>query len=122
MSLTLILNENDVFKSNSQKIRVMSELWVESNIFCPNCGKTLNKFENNRPVADFYCEGCKEEYELKSKKNTLGQKIVDGAYSTMLERISSDNNPNFFFLTYSSHNFEIRDFLSIPKHFFGKYD
>ena len=26
------------YKSNSQKIRVMSESWVNDNIFCPVCG------------------------------------------------------------------------------------
>lgn len=57
-------------------------------------------YENNRPVADFYCLACKEDYELKSKKDTIGNKIVDGAYSTMIDRLQSDTNPNFFFLNY----------------------
>lgn len=74
-------------KSQSQKIRVMTESWVEENIFCPNCGYPITNYENNRPVADYFCQNCSEEYELKSKKNSLGNKILDGAYSTMIERI-----------------------------------
>ena len=88
------------YKSQTQKIRVMTEGWVNKSVFCPNCGNALNRFENNSPVADFYCKKCAEEYELKSKNGAMGKKIVDGAYSTMIERLKSDNNPNFFFLTY----------------------
>jgi type II restriction enzyme len=78
----------------------------------------LSQFENNKPVADFYCENCSEEYELKSKHGNVGKKIVDGAYSTMIQRLESDNNPNFIFLTHEKSTLEIRDFLTIPKYFF----
>ncbi len=75
------------YHSTSQKIRVMSENWLYHNVYCVKCGKDLNHFENNKPVADFYCENCKEEFELKSSKSKLGKIIVDGAYGTMIERI-----------------------------------
>ena len=45
-------------------------------------------------------------------------KIVDGAYRTMIERLGSDNNPNFFFLNYNLSDFSVENFLIIPKHFF----
>ncbi|MBU6431531.1 restriction endonuclease, partial [Patescibacteria group bacterium] len=61
---------------------------------------------------------CKEDYELKSKKENVGNKIVDGAYRTMIERLQSSNNPNFFLLTYDLQNFDVLNFLVIPKHFF----
>lgn len=106
------------YKNNSQIARVLTEDWVLRNSYCPNCGKThLNKFENNRPAADFFCSYCKEEFELKSKKGKLPNKITDGAYSTMIERINSKNNPNFFFLTYSK-KWSVENFLVIPKQFF----
>ena len=55
------------YSSNSQKIRVITEHWVGNNLFCPYCGSAyIGHFENNRPVADFYCPKCTEEYELKS--------------------------------------------------------
>ena len=106
------------YTSNSQKIRVLTENWVSSEIFCPNCGSNISNFENNHPVADFYCTSCSEEYELKSKRNSIGKKIVDGAYSTMIERLKSQNNPNFFFLNYGLESYEIINFAVIPKHFF----
>ena len=106
------------YTSASQRVKVMSEGWVGKNTFCPACGFPVSHFENNRPVADFYCENCKEEYELKSKKDSMGKKIVDGAYRTMIERLQSDNNPNFFFLNYNLKNLAVMNFLVIPKHFF----
>jgi type II restriction enzyme len=35
----------------------------------------------------------------------------------MIERLQSDTNPNFFFLNYTK-NYEISNFVVIPKHFF----
>ncbi|MCD4706066.1 restriction endonuclease [bacterium] len=106
------------YKSNSQKIRVLTEDWVDRKIFCPACGNNIDSYENNRPVADFFCSNCKEEYELKSKKDSIGNKIVDGAYKTMIERLQSDNNPNFFLLNYDIKDYSIQNFFVIPKHFF----
>jgi type II restriction enzyme len=118
MKLTLSLVMANNYSSGSQQIRVLTESWVNASAFCPNCGNSLSQFENNTPVADFYCNRCLEEYELKAKNGNVGKKIVDGAYSTMIERLKSDNNPNFFFLTYDRSTFEIRNFLTIPKYFF----
>lgn len=109
----------DQYTSQSQKIRVLTENWVDNQIYCPNCGHSdIDKYENNKPVADFFCSNCKEDYELKSKKESVGTKIVDGAYRTMIERLQESHNPNFFLLNYDLQNFEILNFLVIPKHFF----
>ncbi|AAZ18017.1 putative type II restriction endonuclease DpnI [Psychrobacter arcticus 273-4] len=106
------------YKSPSQIVRVLSEDWVAKQSYCPNCSaEPLVEFANNQPVADFYCGHCSEEYELKSKKAKLSNIINDGAYDTMIERINSDNNPNFFFLTYSQE-YRVNNFLIIPKQFF----
>ncbi|MFA5996388.1 MAG: DpnI domain-containing protein, partial [Candidatus Paceibacterota bacterium] len=107
------------YTSASQKARVLTEQWVGDSIFCPNCGQmNIDKYPNNQPVADFHCSNCREEYELKSKHSAIGTKIVDGAYRTMLERLGSSNNPNFFLLKYDLTDFGVTDFLVIPKHFF----
>lgn len=118
MNLNFNINLAEGYSSNSQIARVLSENWVKENSYCPCCGELpLNEFENNRPVADFYCNQCSEEFELKSKKGKLSNTITDGAYSTMIERVSSNQNPNFFFLTYSK-NWTVDNFLIIPKQFF----
>jgi len=107
------------YTSNSQIARVLTEDWVSNNIYCPACGsKKLNDFANNSPVADFYCNNCKAEFELKSKNNSSTMKIVDGAYGTMIQRINSENNPNFFFLNYSNRDMSVKNFIVIPKHYF----
>lgn len=106
------------YKSASQKIRVLTENWVDDEIFCPACGRNVSQYESGRPVADFFCPNCKEEYELKSKKNYFGKKVINGAYRTMIERLQSNNNPNFFLLNYNLKNFEVLNFFVIPKHFF----
>lgn len=109
----------DGYTSLSQKIRVLTEHWVDKQVYCPNCGHLdINKYKNNKPVADFFCSNCKEDYELKSKKNSVGTKIVNGAYRTMIERLQSTNNPNFFLLNYDLIDFSVLNFLVIPKHFF----
>ena len=117
--MNLLLPQITSYSSMSQQIRVSSEPWVAQNIFCPNCEhNSLDSLPNNSPVADFKCNSCKEEYELKSKSGGLGRKITDGQYSTMIERIHSINNPSFFFLTYDKGSRMVKNFIVIPKFYF----
>ncbi len=119
MDLNLDINIANRYSNKSQIARVLTENWVRYNGYCPNCGNELSEFENNRPVADFLCENCREEFELKSKKSfKVSKKIVDGAYSKMIERIREENNPNFFFLTYDMTKLQVTNFVIIPKFFF----
>ncbi len=120
MQLSLDMDLATQYKSQSQKIRVSSEAWVKNNIICPNCGNIICDYPNNNPVGDFYCSNCNEDYELKSKKDHIKKstKITDGAYRTMIERLQSSSNPNFFFLNYDPENHEVINFIVIPKHFF----
>ena len=107
------------YHSASQVARILTENWVTDNMFCPRCGNAhIRHFENNRPVADFFCPMCKNEYELKSKNGNLGNKIADGAYETMIERITGNENPDFFIMSYAKENFRIVDLVFIPKYFF----
>jgi len=106
------------YSSNSQKIRVLSENWVSKQAYCPNCGHILTEYENNRPVADFFCPNCAEEYELKSKSKSIGSKVVDGAYQSMLGRLQSSTNPNLLLLSYSLPIHSVNNFVVVPKHFF----
>ncbi len=119
MKLNFDIELAENYKSPAQRARVLTESWVDVSIFCPNCGHNdLEKYKHNNPVGDFYCKGCCEDYELKSKKGDFGSRIVDGAYSTMIKRLASSNNPNFFLLKYDLASFEVVNFLVIPKHFF----
>lgn len=106
------------YASQSQKIRVLTESWVYKEIFCPSCGNIkIDKYGSNKPVADFYCNKCSEDFELKSKKGKFGRKVSAGAYSKMIERINSETKPNFFFMAYLE-TLSVNDFFVVPKHFF----
>lgn len=107
------------YHSSTQIARVLTEDWVGRNMYCPICGRpVIHHYENNRPVADFYCD-CGSDFELKSKKNAdgnMGDKIVDGEYHTMISRIQSLQNPNFFFLSYNAN--AVNNLFMVPNHFF----
>lgn len=119
MNLQMDAHIADNYRSNSQKVRVITENWVGQNVYCPCCGnKNLEHFPNNRPVADFYCPHCHEEFELKSKSGVIGYFVSDGAYDTMLSRINMYNNPNFFFLHYGKEDFKVHDLIMVPRYFF----
>ena len=120
MNLQMDQRIAEQYNSNSQKIRVITEHWVHKNLFCPYCGNQyISHFENNRPVADFYCPHCLEEYELKSKNGPITAKITAGAYAIMIERIESINHPNFFFMHYNKSDLSVKNFIMVPKHFFS---
>lgn len=106
------------YTSNSQKIRVMSEIWTEENIFCPSCGSAIKNLENNKKVSDFLCENCRENFEQKASKTEFKNKVISWEYFTLIERIQSDTKPHFFFLHYFEQNYQVNNFFVIPKYFF----
>jgi type II restriction enzyme len=118
--MELLLDQNLAvrYKSNSQKVRVISELWSEKNIFCPNCGNSIKNLENNKKVSDFLCENCLENYEQKASQKEFKGKIISSEYNTIIARLASENKPNFFFLHYLLDNYSVHNFFVVPKHFF----
>ena len=109
----------DAYKSGLQRVRILSEHWVGSQVYCPNCGSChIARYGNNNPGADFFCSICKEDYELKSQRTRFGAKIVDGAYRTMIQRLSGNTNPNFFLLNYDARKLTVTNLIIIPSHFF----
>lgn len=107
------------YNSQRQVGRILTEHWLAQHGFCPNCGtQPLNRAKHNQPVLDFYCLNCGEQFELKSKQSrSIGNKVPDGAYHTMLDRIQADNNPNFFFMSYRKADYSVRQLMLVPKHF-----
>lgn len=119
MILSFDLSEAGRYNSERQTIRDLTESWLGANGYCPNCGcKPISKFENNKPVADFFCSRCDEQFELKSKAGlSSGSKVPDGAYNTMIQRIQANDNPNFFFLAYKKADYSVQQLILVPKHF-----
>lgn len=107
------------FTNNSQNARVWTERWVADWMFCANCGNPrLSQLPANRPIADFFCPSCSDQYELKSQKKAFGAKMANGAYATKIERLSSATNPNLMLLSYDHTRAEVRSVCIVPKHFF----
>lgn len=107
------------YNSGSQNARAWTEGWVRNWAYCPNCGNgTLSSFPNNRPVADFLCSFCNEEFELKSKKGKFGPKLANGSFKTKCERLAASNNPNFFLMNYDLKSLAVVNLFIVPKHFF----
>ncbi|MBQ3398590.1 MAG: hypothetical protein IJG51_06860 [Synergistaceae bacterium] len=117
MNLILPGLKGSRYKSPSQIIRVTSELWMTNEMYCPSCGNaSLYHLPNNSKMADFKCESCGEIYELKSKRDKVGRRILDGAYYVAIERIRSNTNPNLFVMRY--HENLVEELTIIPKYFF----
>lgn len=109
----------DPYTSAQQKIKNLSEHWFSQQAYCPNCGQPrIFRYHNNRPVADFFCSSCHEDYELKSQARTFGPRVVDGAYRTMIERLKSSSNPSLFLLHYDPRCLAVLNLLVVPKYFF----
>lgn len=107
------------YKSPAQKARVMTESWVESQVYCPSCGqRPLNQYPNNTPVGDFFCPKCSEQFELKAKQGAFGTKVVDGEYRTMLRRLSSSEVPSLLALNYVLPQGQVQNLFVVPNHFF----
>lgn len=108
------------YKSSSQRARVLTEAWAGLHLYCPACGQGhLTQYEANKPVADFFCNRCGADYELKSKKQApchQQKRITDGAYASMMQRITSLSNPHLLFMTHDGRR--VTSLCFIPKHFF----
>lgn len=108
------------YHSAAQRARVVTEEWLGRNMFCPVCGAPiLQHYQANKPVGDFFCEICQSDFELKSKESKssrISNTIADGAYSTMIERITSLKNPHLFVMTHA--NSVVSNLLFIPNYFF----
>lgn len=120
MDLRFNLSLAEGYNNKSQIARVLTEHWLADNMYCPICGETsIRQAEANAPVKDFVCDKCKAQYELKSKNTVSGNfsaTVADGVYYTMIKRITSLENPNFFFLHYN--NYQVNNLVIVPKCFF----
>ena len=103
-----------IYQGPTQKIRSLSEYWFGQAAYCPSCGHlSLDQYPANKPVADFFCSRCGEQFELKSQGRAFGAKVSDGAYRTMIERLMSSTNPNLFLLQYDPHRLAVINLLVI---------
>lgn len=74
MNIQLDRNLSEKYNSKSQRVRVITENWMFRNMYCPRCGfARIEQFENNKPVADFFCSNCDNEWDEMRKKHYNGE-------------------------------------------------
>ncbi len=115
MNLYLPTNVANNYKSPSQKVRVMTELWASTNLYCPVCDS--NRIEDTPPntkVIDFICPQCNSTFQLKSKQNSFGRKIVDSAYDSMIKAMLNDSFPHLLLLSYLPAISKVDSMLLVP--------
>jgi type II restriction enzyme len=106
----------DAYKSKSQRARIATESWAESNLFCPNCSSPeLISAEVGTPVIDFTCPKCAATYQLKSQSSAFSGRIVDAAYSSMVRAIMEDRTPNLYALHYRLAGWQVANVILIPR-------
>ena len=117
IDLNLNLALGDRYKSATQKARVISEEWTERNAFCCSCGGIIVREQNNARVLDFTCIKCHNDFELKSTRGNFSSKLPDGAFRSMMARLSDVSSPDFFFLTYDVKSSCVTNFFAVPTYF-----
>jgi len=116
MDLSLPTGGLENYKSASQRARITSEAWGESNLFCANCeSPELIRTRTNTPAIDFTCPHCTAPFQLKSQKHKLGSSLSDGAYNKMAETIAADKPPNLFALHYDSESWTVQNLVLVPR-------
>jgi len=104
------------YKSKSQRARIATEAWAESNLYCPNCNSSkLVSAAAGTPVIDFTCPTCAATYQLKSQSSALAGRIVDAAYSSMVRAIMEDRTPNLYALHYQLSEWTVANVILIPR-------
>src|SRR6266446_8886022 len=95
MNLLLPHLLGSAYKSAPQKVRVISEAWALENLFCPACPENrLAATSANTRAVDFECLACGQRFQLKAKSALFNNRVVDGAYATMLSALALDTAPN----------------------------
>lgn len=117
MIFVMDTNISGNYKNNSQKARVITETWILENFKCPFCHSKLTQYTANNKCADYYCQKCNEDFELKTINGKFPKDKINGAgYKATLDKINSDKSPHWILLEHN--NFKVNGLTFIPKDFF----
>src|SRR5512146_2776344 len=104
------------YKSNAQRVRIVSEAWAEENLYCPCCpSDTIEKCRNNREAVDHTCRSCPSFFQLKSSQSHSASRIVDGAFAAMMRAIAQGATPNLLVLQFDPGRWQVKNLTLIPK-------
>lgn len=93
------------WKSQSRISGYAGEMWALENLKCPLCEtkNSLKDYKNNKPVRDFYCDSCGEDFQIKASKSFSvkdGETITSSAFENWYQAILNNNQPNLIILKY----------------------
>jgi type II restriction enzyme len=108
------------YKSNSQRARIATEAWATKNLYCLNCDSDgVSSSPPNTAAVDYICPNCDASFQLKAQSHSFGNKILDAAYATMLEKIREDETPNLVALHYDLASWSVRNVFLVPEFAFS---
>jgi len=103
------------YKSLAQRARVITESWGSQNLFCPACSADhVCATPANTRAVDYCCPLCSQRFQLRGKGSPITNKVLDGAYNTMLSALRSDTAPNLFLLQYNPVSWAVVNLVLIP--------
>ena len=115
MQLEMDMRVAAAYKSNAQRVRVMSEAWAETNLYCPICpSNRIERCRNNREVIDFTCNSCDSAFQLKGSRLRATKHVVDGAFASMMRAVTRGAAPNLLLLHYDPARWQVKDLTLIP--------
>lgn len=104
------------YRSHSQIARVLTQDWVERQLYCPACLTThLEPTSENTRSRDFYCGNCSEPYELKSRSSPFSTRVLNGEYHTMLTTIRESRTPNLLLLEYMRPAYQVSNLTAVHR-------
>jgi type II restriction enzyme len=115
MNLRLPIQHAKGYRSAAQIARVVSEGWIEDNLYCLACpSDSLKKEVANAQTLDFRCVKCETLYEAKSSANPYSSRIPDGAHAAMMRTMKEGRTPNFLTLHYDKISWTVANLAVIP--------
>ena len=121
MHLNLPRGGLEDYKSASQRARVATEAWGESNLYCANCSSpSLRSAPPNTPAIDYVCPACNSPFQLKSQSRPFSYRLTDAAYDKMLEAIEQRRTPNLLVLHYQPERWRVWNLILVPQFAFSR--
>jgi type II restriction enzyme len=105
------------YHSASQQARVLSEAWFLKNVYCLACdADSVKQTSANTRATDFVCPKCSHSYELKAFQHRPHSSLPDGAFESMMQRVTAGTAPTLCLLERTA-DWQIRGLTAIHSSF-----
>jgi len=108
------------YPSGRQLAKVLTESWIEDNLYCPNCLEPrLAREPTNTPLTDFRCmnQSCRQTFQLKAQRQRIGPEWRDSAYNPWIESFEKETTPNLALMHYNIKDLRVLNLVVIPPFF-----